>query len=264
MNSLRERAVVILTSAQPDDKIRLSLALADEWRQGRIEAIGVATPPDWPARPERPEILPPGKMKRRGPGGGGKAILLHALAHIEFNAIDLAWDMIARYDDPTLPTAFFDDWVRVAADETEHFALLRGLLRGLGQDYGDFPAHEGLWEAAFKTRDNLQARLALVPLTLEARALDTAPPLIGKLRQAGDEASLQVLQRILDDEIAHVAIGSQWFRWSCARTGDEPALRYQTLVAPHFPKGLKTPFNDQGRQLAGLPAEFYQPLAEPR
>jgi uncharacterized ferritin-like protein (DUF455 family) len=262
MTGLAGRAVEILRAARPEDKIALSLRLAEDWRRGAVREIGSAEPPLRPARPERPEIRPPGRMKRRGPAGSGKATLLHALAHIEFNAIDLAWDIIARYTGHALPRAFYDDWVRVAADETRHFALLGGLLADLGAAYGDFPAHGGLWEAAEKTAGDLLARLAVVPLTLEARALDTAPPLMVKLRQAKDEATLAVMQTILDDEIAHVAIGSRWFSALCR--DEDPALAYRRLVAPHFPKGLKPPFNDSGRQQAGLPADYYQPLAERR
>lgn len=261
MTGLAGRAAEILNSARPDDKIRLSLALAEDWRQGRIAEIGRADPPLHPARPEKPEIRPPGRMPRRGPGGSGKATLLHALAHIEFNAIDLAWDIIARYTGQDLPRDFYDDWVKVAEDETRHFSLLCGLLRDQGSDYGAFPAHGGLWEAAEKTASDLQARLAVVPMTLEARALDTAPPLMEKLRQAKDEKTLAVMQRILDDEIAHVTIGSRWFAFVCQRRGEDPAAAYQRLVAPHFPKGLKPPFNEPGRRQAGLPADFYRPLA---
>jgi uncharacterized ferritin-like protein (DUF455 family) len=261
MSDLAGRAALILATPEPDRKIALSRALATAWRVGEVTSIGTALPPARPARGLRPEILPPGKMKRRGPGGAGKAALIHALAHIEFNAIDLAWDIVARYGDLGLPRDFYDDWVSVAADETLHFALLRGLLDDLGHDYGDFPAHGGLWDAAEKTRGDLQARLAVVPLTLEARALDTAPPLITKLRQAGDQSTLTVMQRILADEITHVAIGSRWFAWVCERRGEDPTAAFHRLVAPHFPKGLKPPFNDSDRQKAGMPAEFYQPLA---
>jgi len=259
--SMAERAVEVLLTAHPEEKAAASAKLAADWRAGRIAEVGAATPPDQPARPDRPEILPPGKMPRRGPGGAGKATLIHALAHIEFNAIDLAWDIIARFTAHNLPRDFYDDWVRVAADETEHFLLLVGLLRDLGSDYGAFPAHAGLWEAAEKTAHDLQARLAVVPMTFEARALDTAPPLMEKLKQAKDEASLAVLQRIFDDEIAHVAIGARWFEVICTRVRENPAIAYQRLVSPHFPKGLKPPFNHEGRQQAGLPRNFYGPLA---
>jgi uncharacterized ferritin-like protein (DUF455 family) len=261
MTGLAQRAVEILLTASPSEKAAKSARLAADWRAGRITEIGEATPPMQPARPDKPEILPAGKMPRRGPGGTGKASLIHALAHIEFNAIDLAWDIIARFTAQDLPRDYYDDWVRVAADETEHFLLLVGLLKNLGSDYGAFPAHAGLWEAAEKTAHDLQARLALVPMTFEARALDTAPPLMAKLRQAKDEASLAVLTRIFEDEIVHVAIGARWFAEICARAGEDQASAYQRLVAPHFPKGLKPPFNDAGRMKAGLPADFYRPLA---
>lgn len=258
--NLAERAVEVLLTAQPDEKTAKSAKLAADWRAGGISEIGAAMPPDQPARPAKPEILPPGKMPRRGPGGTGKATLIHALAHIEFNAIDLAWDIIARFTAHDLPREFYDDWVRVAADETEHFLLLCGLLNDLGSFYGAYPAHAGLWEAAEKTAHDLQARLAVVPMTFEARALDTAPPLMEKLKQAKDEAALAVLQRIFDDEIVHVAIGARWFEVICTRVGEDLAAAYQRLVSPHFPKGLKPPFNHEGRQQAGLPQSFYAPL----
>ena len=261
MTDLAQRAVEVLLTAPPEEKARKSAELAAAWRAGKIAGIGEAAPPMQPARPDRPEILPPGKMPRRGPGGTGKATLMHALAHIEFNAIDLAWDIVARFTAQDLPREFYDDWVRVAADETEHFLLLVGLLRDLGSDYGAFPAHAGLWEAAEKTAHDLQARLAVVPMTFEARALDTAPPLMNKLRQAKDDAALAVLQRIFDDEIVHVAIGARWFELVCSRVGEDPAAAYQRLVSPHFPKGLKPPFNHEGRRQAGLPQEFYGPLS---
>ena len=259
MSALAGRAVEVLLAARPEDKIALSLKLAEEWRQGKIAEIGQASPPLRPARPEKPEIMAGGKMKRRGAAGSGKATMIHALAHIEFNAIDLAWDIIARYGDLGLPRQFYDDWVRVADDETRHFSLLCGLLKDLGAAYGDFPAHGGLWEAAEKTAGDILARLALVPLTLEARALDTAPPLIVKLKQAKDEATLAVMQRILDDEIVHVSIGNRWFSELCK--DKDPAATYRHLVGPHFPKGLRPPFNDEGRQKAGLTKDYYQPLA---
>jgi uncharacterized ferritin-like protein (DUF455 family) len=255
--SLAQRAAEVLLTASPEEKTKKSAALAADWRAGAIAEIGTAEPPMQPARPAKPEILSGSRMPRRGAGGSGKATLMHALAHIEFNAIDLAWDIIARFSTHDLPREFYDDWVKVAADETEHFLLLVGLLRDLGSDYGAFPAHAGLWEAAEKTAHDLQARLAVVPMTFEARALDTAPPLMEKLRQAKDEAGLAVLQRIF----VHVAIGAKWFELVCSRAGDDPATAYQRLVSPHFPKGLKPPFNHEGRQQAGLPQEFYGPLA---
>jgi uncharacterized ferritin-like protein (DUF455 family) len=258
MTCLAARAAAVLNAPEPDDKVTLSRRVVADWRGGSIADIGSAEPPAQPARPALPEIKPPGQMPRRGPGGSGKATLIHALAHIEFNAIDLAYDMIARF--AGLPETFYADWIKVAADETEHFVLLRDLLRGMGQDYGSFPAHGGLWEAAEKTAHDLLARLALVPLTLEARAIDTAPPLMAKLRQAKDETTLAVIDRILTDEIDHVAIGMYWFEATCRQRGEDPASSYHRLVGPHFPKGLKPPFNVEGRSEAGMPGDFYQPL----
>jgi uncharacterized ferritin-like protein (DUF455 family) len=194
----------------------------------------------------------------------GKVSLFHALAHIEFNAIDLAWDLVARFTHEDLPAPFYDDWVRVADDEAEHFCGLAALLQELGSDYGALPAHGGLWDAARKTAGDLRARLAVVPLTLEARALDTAPATIAKLRASGDPGGLPVLEKILADEIAHVAIGVRWFEMLCHRAGDDPVVFFHSVIRHHLPKGLKAPFNDEARRQAGFPADYYRPLRSDR
>src|SRR5712692_5962815 len=208
--TLAEGAVAVLAAADPAQKVALSRTLARRWRQGDM-AIGRATPPERPARPERPALLPPRDMpKRRNFGSAaGRLALLHALAHIELNAIDLAWDLIARFTDRSLPRAFYDDWVAVAAEEAKHHALVAARLAELGAAYGDLPAHDGLWEAAQATAHDLLARLAVVPLVLEARGLDVTPAMILRLNRFGDAPSAAVLQVIYDDEIGHVATGLQ-------------------------------------------------------
>ncbi len=204
-------------------------------------------------------------MPRRRAGGSlaGRIALLHALAHIELNAIDLAWDLIARFTGEEMPRAFYDDWVAVADEEARHHALIAARLAELGAAYGDLPAHDGLWEAAQATAHDLLARLAVVPLVLEARGLDVTPDMIERLGRLGDAASAKVLQVIYDDEIGHVGTGRRWFDWLCARHGLVPVESYHRLVRKYFRGALKPPFNRAGREAAGLPAAFYEALAAP-
>ena len=261
--TLAGAALSVLDAADPAAKARRSQAIANDWTAGRISEIGSAVPPDQPARPEKPEITPPGKVKRRriNRGREGRVALLHALAHIELNAIDLAWDIVARFSEEELPQGFFDDWVKVAREEATHFTLLSERLAELDAAYGDLPAHEGLWEAAEKTSGDLLARLAIVPMVLEARGLDVTPSMIDKLRAAEDEASARVLEVIYRDEIGHVAIGRRWFGWICQNRGLDPVATWQELVKTHFKGGLKPPFNEDGRAAADFPPEFYLPIA---
>jgi uncharacterized ferritin-like protein (DUF455 family) len=261
---LATAAVAVLTAAEPADKIALSHAIAAAWRAGTL-AVGSAAPPDRPTRPAAPPLLAPTAVKRRRITGNqaGRIALLHALAHIELNAIDLAWDLVARFASPALPSAFFDDWVAVADEEASHHALLAARLAELGARYGDLPAHDGMWDAALRTRHDLLARLALVPLVLEARGLDVTPPMIARLATVGDHASAAVLQRIYDDEIGHVAIGRRWFEHVAAVRGLDPLPAWQALVRTHFRGALKGPFNEAARTRAGLEPGFYLPLAEP-
>lgn len=187
--------------------------------------------------------------------------LLHALAHIELNAVDLAWDLVARFAGESPPREFFDDWIAVADEEATHYQLLADRLASLDASYGDLPAHDGLWEAATVTAEDLLARLAVVPLVLEARGLDVTPAMIGRLERAGDGESAAVLRRIYEDEIVHVSFGRRWFDWACARHGLEPVETYHDRVRRYFKGTLKTPFNEAARARAGLSAAFYAPLA---
>ena len=269
--SLAAAAVGVLETADAAAKVVASRAAAAAWRDGRIAKIGRAVPPKRPARPPRPELKPPRQVPRRSIGAApkGRIALLHALAHIELNAVDLAWDLIARFAGPDsecdskwdLPRAFFDDWVAVADDEARHFSLLAERLADLGAAYGDLPAHDGLWEAADDTRHDLLARLAVVPMVLEARGLDVTPAMIAKLERAGDDESADLLRLIYHDEIGHVAAGTRWFDWACARTGRSPAETWRALVAQHFKGAVKPPFNEAARRQAGLAPETYLPLA---
>ncbi len=272
-NSLAEAAISVLTTADPVEKARLSHAHAAAWRSKTIASIGQATPPDRPARLQHPELRLPRDMpkRRKSHSEAGRIALLHALAHIELNAVDLSWDIIARFAGEAeasagnafaLPRAFFDDWVRVADEEAKHFMLLSDRLTTLESSYGALPAHDGLWEAATETAGDLAARLAVVPLVLEARGLDVTPAMIANLKAAGDPESAAILQTIHDDEIGHVAVGRRWFELVCARRGDEPIPTWQTLVRRHFKGALKRPFNRPSRDKAGFAAAFYEPLAE--
>ena len=253
----------MLAASEPAEKVARSHEAAAAWRSGALAEIGRALPPDRPARPARPLLLPPRDMPRRRAGGAleTRLALLHALAHIELNAIDLAWDIVARFSGAALPRGFYDDWVGVAAEEATHHALLAARLAELGAGYGDLPAHDGLWQAAQATAQDLLARLAVVPLVLEARGLDVTPEMILRLERADDVASAAALQTIYADEIGHVAAGRRWFQWLCARDGLAAAATYQRLVRRHFKAALKAPFNRAARDAAGLPPSFYEPLA---
>jgi uncharacterized ferritin-like protein (DUF455 family) len=259
MGTLAEGAATILNAADPAAKVALSRASAAGWRDGAME-IGRAAPPPRPARPRRPVLLAPRDMPKRRHFGtpDGRLALLHALAHIELNAIDLAWDLVARFADAGLPRRFFDDWIGVAAEEAEHFALLAARLEALGGAYGDLPAHDGLWEAAAATADDLIARLAIVPLVLEARGLDVTPEMIARLERAGDDDSAAILARIYRDEIGHVAVGMRWFETLCRQRGLDPEAAFRDRVRRYFTGALKPPFNRAARAAAGFPAAYYE------
>ena len=261
-DGLGAAAVAVLAEPDPAAKARRSRGVAADWRGGRLAEAGGLRPPDRPARPARPLLCPPREVPRRkiGPAPAGRTALLHALAHIELNAIDLAWDMVARFSGEGLPHAFLDDWVKVADEEAKHFTLLSGRLSALGAAYGDLPAHDGLWQAAEATAHDLLARLAVVPLVLEARGLDVTPAMIAKLEAAGDDESAAVLRVIYADEIGHVAIGKRWFDWLCARRGVAPQETWRSLVRCHFKGALKPPFNAEARESAGFPAGYYAGL----
>ena len=198
-------------------------------------------------------------MPKRNAGGNTakRVALLHALAHIELNAIDLAWDLIARFGKAEMPRAFFDDWVKVADEEALHFELLSARLQEFGASYGDLPAHDGLWQAAANTSQDLLARLAIVPLVLEARGLDVTPATIADMLRAGDEASAALLERIYRDEIGHVAAGMRWFEHFARQAGHDPQSHWQALLRSHFRGVLRPPFNDEARAAAGMPSNFY-------
>ncbi len=252
----------VLDTADPAAKVRAARATARGWRRGALTEDFDVTMPDRPARPVLPELLRPAQMPRRGKGGSerGRIALLHALAHIEFVAIDLAFDLIGRFGG-AFPRAFVDEWIGVGADEAMHFALLDRRLRALGSHYGAMPAHDGLWDAANATAHDPLARLAVVPMVLEARGLDVTPMTIERLVTAGDEISARILRRILTDEIRHVRAGTRWFEFACSRKGFVPDSHWQSLVALHFRGVLKPPFNDSARESAGLTLNYYRSIA---
>ncbi len=261
--ALAEAAAAVLATAAARDKALASRIMAERWRRGQLASTAgeVDLPP--PARPPRPELKSPRNMPRRRAGSrAGRVALLHAIAHIELNAIDLAWDLIGRFGDVDLPRAFFDDWIKVADDEAKHFLLVSDRLSAFGAAYGDLPAHDGLWEAATLSQHDLLARLALVPLVLEARGLDVTPAMIERLERMADRESADVLRLIYRDEIGHVAAGARWFRWECRRRGLAPVETWQGLVRSLFRGRLKPPFNFAARDQAGFEAKFFAPLAD--
>lgn len=267
---VREAALRVLDAAEPAGKTQAAMAAATAWRAGQLSLpradarIGL---PDRPARPAKPGLVPPGQVKRRRLSTqAGRFALMHAVAHIEFNAIDLAFDMIARFcgasDFDTLDrAAFVSDWIGVGEDEARHFNLIQTRLDALGGAYGDLPAHDGLWRAAQDTSDDVLARLAIAPMVLEARGLDVTPGMIEKLKSAGDTDSAACLQVIYREEVGHVAAGTRWFQAVCAVRGLDPQKTFQDLVEARFKGGLKRPFNVQARDRAGLYEGFYDPVA---
>jgi uncharacterized ferritin-like protein (DUF455 family) len=263
MIDLAHGACEILSATEPADKVARALALAADWRKQQASFVLPANPPARPARPERPLLLRPREMPKRKAGGSQekRVALLHALAHIELNAIDLAWDIIARFGTTETPRGFFDDWVKVGEEEAIHFSLLQARLVELGAQYGDLPAHDGLWLAAEETAHDLLARLAVVPLVLEARGLDVTPATTADFRRAGDDESAAILERIYRDEIGHVAAGARWFHHFAEQAGLDPKAAWQERVRRHFKGTLKPPFNDEARSDAGFGPEFYRPLS---
>ena len=250
---LRARSRQALCLVDPAAKAAAATALYEACRSGTpIDTGAVLLPlPGLPGRPSRPRLVDPAALPRRSPFTvAGRAALLHAVAHIECNAIDLALDAVWRF--AGLPPEYYRDWLRVAAEEAHHFTLLADHLRSLGHAYGDFDAHDGLWAMAERTRDDVLARMALVPRTLEARGLDATPPMQQRLRRAGDVRAVEILDVILRDEVGHVAIGNRWFRHLCAQAGLDPLTHYAALAARHRAPRLRGPFNLEARRAAGF------------
>lgn len=251
---LRQRALQALCEPDPRAKAALATALHAAAAQCPLSPTAPAAPATLPGRPALPRLVHPARVPRRSPARPeGLAALLHAIAHIEFNAINLALDAAWRFEG--LPRDFHLDWVRVAAEESLHFTLLADHLATLGHAYGDFDAHDGLWSMCEKTKDDVVARMALVPRTLEARGLDATPQIQDKLRQVGTTAALravEILDVILRDEVGHVAIGNHWYRWLCRRGGLDPVAHYGVLVERYAAPRLHPPFNLRARRAAGF------------
>lgn len=247
-----------LLEADPREKVMQTRALVRAWRKGQLVFGFDVEMPDEPGRPAAPELLPPGRMPKRRRGGSerGRIALWHSLAHIEFVAIDLALDMAGRFG-AEMGRDFVSDFLTVAADEAMHFALIERHLATMGAHYGVLPAHGGLWDAARGTAHDVAARLAVVPMVLEARGLDVTPATLERVRAAGDSRGANILSRILDDEIAHVRYGSTHFTAVAAARGESAEKLWKSLVAQHFNGALKPPFNDSARLQAGLPRSFY-------
>lgn len=213
-----------------------------------------------PGRPARPQLVDPAQVPRRRLGSaGGRAALVHAVAHIEFNAINLALDAVYRFRD--MPLTYYADWLSVAADEARHFQLLENRLQALDRVYGDLPAHNGLWEMAEKTADSCLVRMALVPRVLEARGLDVTPDMIGRLEAVGDHETVRVLKVILAEEVRHVAIGTRWFRHCCADKGLDPGPTFLSLLETRYGGTVRGPFNLEARYHAGFSVEEMKALA---
>jgi uncharacterized ferritin-like protein (DUF455 family) len=247
---LRTAALKALQVAEPAAKAAAARALMGPG--GVVETnLHLAAVGPLPGRTARPALVPVQQVPRRSPfTPEGRAALLHAVAHIELNAINLALDAVWRF--PAMPEAYYRDWLRVAAEEALHYSLLSDHLRSLGHAYGDFPAHNGLWDMCERTAGDITARMALVPRTLEARGLDATPPMQARLKQAGDLRAVEILDVILRDEVGHVAIGNHWYRWLCTQNGLDPLAHYALLAERHRAPPLRGPFNTAARRAAGF------------
>lgn len=252
-NSLYSAAHACIDCALPDEKLALTDRIVEMWQQGILPLIddSAPLPISAPGRPEKPRLVQPRDLAKRKPGTvEGRAALVHAIAHIEFNAINLAWDAVYRFRG--MPNQYYTDWVKVAGEEALHFRLLRERLETMGHHYGDFEAHDGLWEMACDTAHDVLVRMALVPRVLEARGLDVTPAMIARLKAAGDRDSVAILEVILHDEIGHVEIGSRWFRYCCQQRDVEPLATFKTLLQQYMRGVVRGPFDYPARRQAGF------------
>ena len=256
MHNLQQMARRCLEAVEPAEKVALSLQTAVEVESGACDPAPAAALAEQlaPGRPMHPELVHYSRVARRKlTTDRGRAAFLHALAHIEFNAINLAWDAVVRFDG--MPEQYYRDWSRVAGEEARHFNMLCGRLQELGNRYGEFPAHDGLWEMAIKTAHDVLVRMALVPRVLEARGLDVTPGMIERLRAVGDNISADILVKILHDEIGHVEIGSRWFRHVCHERGLDPVATFRRLLNEYQPGAVRKPMNIPARRQAGFLSE---------
>ena len=265
MMTLAEMACIILNTADGRTKTERSREFAAQWfRQRKADLpveIGTAVPPHMPARPDAPVLLAPRDVPRRKTGSeAGRNALLHAVAHIELNAVDLHWDLIARFCTTTMPIGYYDDWVKAADEESKHFNLMCDCLEAHGSFYGAMPAHAGMWRAAEDTAKDFLGRLAVVPMVLEARGLDVTPGMIRIFENAKDQQVVDALNVIYAEEVAHVAYGSKWFHFLCGRGNIDPKPKFHELVRKYFHGPLRPPFNEEKRAEAGIAPDFYWPL----
>jgi len=261
--SVHDQALVCLLCDDVDQKIRCVRAVQQAWHAGELskQAAAVEREIEIPGRPPRPELVAPAQLARRGLGTDqGRAAFIHAIAHIEFNAINLALDAVYRFRD--LPDAFYTDWLKVAEEEAQHFSLLRQRLQEMGQVYGDFPAHNGLWEMTVKTAHDPLVRMALVPRVLEARGLDVTPDMIERLQGAGDMRTVKILDIILRDEIGHVATGSHWYHYFCDQRGLDRDRTFKKLIMKYMNQPLRGPFHTEARLQAGFTLQELEHLTE--
>jgi uncharacterized ferritin-like protein (DUF455 family) len=253
-DDVRHLALSVLLEPEPSTKAARARDVHRRWLARELPCCpqaSIAEPAGLPGRPRAPELVEPRLLAHRGmQSQEGRAVLLHALAHIEFNAINLALDAVWRF--AQMPEAFYGDWLKVAAEEAHHFTLLAARLAQFGHAYGDFPAHNGLWDMCERTCGDVLARMALVPRTLEARGLDASPPIRARLVQAGDLDSAAILDVILRDEIGHVRIGNRWFRYLCDGRGLDPHDTYVRLAGQYRAPRLRGPFNFEARREAGF------------
>lgn len=252
---LRQAALGCLLITDPLLKVEQTQALYQRWLAKELtitrQQLDV---PDVAGHPDKPELVAPKDLpRRRNNAKTGVATLIHAVVHIEFNAINLGLDAVARFHD--MPEQFYDDWLRVAFEETQHFVLLRDHLLSLGYDYGDFPAHSGMWDMARKTHGDVLKRMALVPRVLEARGLDVTPKMMDKLRGTGDHKAVEILQIIFDEEIGHVTIGTHWFNYLCEQRNLDSVATFKDLLDTYFAGELRGPFHIEARIKAGFTEE---------
>ena len=254
--SVFDAAFSVIQATDPDQKVKQSLEMAQAWLASDlvVESSNEILKIEMPGRPVKPELVPASNLPRRRLGTPeGHAALIHAVTHIEFNAINLAWDAVYRFRE--MPRDFYTDWIRVGKEEAEHFILLRDHLRSLGYDYGDFPAHNGLWEMAVRTDFDPMVRMALVPRVLEARGLDVTPGMMQKLKERGDSRAVEILEVILREEIGHVEIGSRWFHYLCDQRKLDSRTTFIELMNKYMNGQLKPPFHTEARLKAGFTKE---------
>ncbi len=255
MDDLRKLALECLLIRDPLEKVQQTQALYQRFLAGELAISNkILSVPDEPGRPDKPELVAPRDLpRRRNSAESGNASLIHAVCHIEFNAINLGLDAVARF--ASLPQQYYGDWARVAFEESQHFMLLREHLNTLGYDYGLFPAHNGMWEMARKTHHDPLIRMALVPRVLEARGLDVTPKMMNKLRGSGDHRAVEILEIILEEEIGHVKVGSRWFNYLCKQRELDPLATFKDLLDNYFSGELRGPFNIEARKLADFSDE---------